>query len=267
LHAQSYQLYQLLIAPIEPYLAGYRHLIIEPDGILRVLPFEILRNREGNYLGERFDLSFSLGVAYLARVNRWTGVEKSWRAIVISATEIPGADPLPDVEDETRNVAKFFPRAKVVTAAELAKTGAIRDLARAQVVHFSGHAIASMQLAGPLIGDSLTLPYWGENDSNRTSNKLVVLAACSTSRGTTGFFDDEDSLVRRLAGGGVSEVVASRWMVDSTATARLMNKFYEELFAGKSVAAALAAARIWMRATPEYAHPFYWAGFSVFGHG
>jgi len=267
LQSQSSRLYQLLLAPVEPYLAGYRHLIIEPDGALRILPFEILQDSRGRYIGERFDLSFSPGAAYMAQANRWTSVEGSWRAVVIKATEIPGSAPLPDEEDETKEVMRLFRRTKVLTAEEISKPGAISDLARAQVVHFSGHAIASMQSAGPLIGETLTLPYWGAADGSLMNNKLVVLAACSTSRGTTGFFDDEDSLVRRLAGGGVSEVVASRWMVDSTATARLMNKFYEQLFAGKSVAAALTAARLSMRATPEYAHPFYWAGFSVFGHG
>jgi CHAT domain-containing protein/tetratricopeptide (TPR) repeat protein len=43
LYAQAaYRLYQTLIAPARPLLAGKRHLLISPDGPLHVLPFEVL---------------------------------------------------------------------------------------------------------------------------------------------------------------------------------------------------------------------------------
>jgi CHAT domain-containing protein len=96
-------------------------------------------------------------------------------------------------------------------------------------------------------------------------SQLVVLSACSTSRGSAGFFDDDDSMVRRLMEAGVPDVVASRWMVDSSSTALLMKSFYSQLLNEKPVAESLASAMQTLRAQPEFSHPYYWAGFSVFG--
>jgi len=78
-------------------------------------------------------------------------------------------------------------------------------------------------------------------------------------------FDDQDSLARLLADGGVPEVVASRWLVDSRATASLMNEFYDRLLSGETVSGSLRNASHSLRMQKEFAHPFYWAGFAAFG--
>ncbi len=74
-----------------------------------------------------------------------------------------------------------------------------------------------------------------------------------------------DNLVRRFLAAGAREVVASRWAVDSKATLELMSKFYGLLVEGETPAAALAGAARSLRKQSIYAHPYYWASFSVFG--
>jgi CHAT domain-containing protein len=54
-------------------------------------------------------------------------------------------------------------------------------------------------------------------------------------------------------------------MVNSRATAALMQEFYAQLFAGKGVSLALRDASRNLRSREGFAHPFYWAGFTVFG--
>jgi CHAT domain-containing protein len=44
-----------------------------------------------------------------------------------------------------------------------------------------------------------------------------------------------------------------------------MEDFYAQMLSGKNVSAALRDASHTLRAKEEFAHPFYWAGFSVFG--
>ena len=60
----SQLLYQKLIKPIEPLLAGKNKLIIVPDGLLAFLPFETLMDEAGVYLGVKFQITYtqSMGV-------------------------------------------------------------------------------------------------------------------------------------------------------------------------------------------------------------
>ena len=95
--------------------------------------------------------------------------------------------------------------------------------------------------------------------------KLAVLSACNTANGTTGVFDDRNSLARLLVGAGILDVVASRWTVDSRATSSLMQEFYAQLLSGRGVSSSLQEASHKLRQKKEYTHPFYWASFSVFG--
>jgi CHAT domain-containing protein len=44
-----------------------------------------------------------------------------------------------------------------------------------------------------------------------------------------------------------------------------MEYFYEALFEGKPVPEALRTAQLRLKNKPEYADPFYWAGFVVIG--
>jgi len=54
-------------------------------------------------------------------------------------------------------------------------------------------------------------------------------------------------------------------MVNSRATAAIMEAFYAQLLSGKDVSRALQEAARQVRREPEFAHPFYWASFSAFG--
>lgn len=60
-------------------------------------------------------------------------------------------------------------------------------------------------------------------------------------------------------------MVASRWDVDSAATAILMNEFYDRLLGNTRSAQALRMAALKVRSNKKYDHPYYWAAFSLFG--
>ena len=65
---------------------------------------------------------------------------------------------------------------------------------------------------------------------------------------------------------GVETLVGSLWKVDDAGTLELMGGFYEELGRGTDVGRALQHAQQSMIAAgDEYAHPWYWAGFTVVG--
>lgn len=262
---QAAELYQALLQPVEPWVAGHRMLSIEPDGPLRSLPFEILVNAQGEYLGDRFAVTISPGIQYLQRARELDGVTQATDISIIGNPSAPGWIPLPEAEQEARAVAALFSRPRLTLEPTGPGSNVFQQIDRAQLFHFSGHASATIQSAGLIVGSSGPLDALHIEDSKAARTQLAVLSACNSSRGSTGFFDDEDSFVRRLLGARVPAVVASRWMVDSAATSELMKRFYEALVAGEPVSDSLASARRAVRSKAQYAHPFYWAGFSVFG--
>jgi CHAT domain-containing protein len=69
---------------------------------------------------------------------------------------------------------------------------------------------------------------------------------------------------RALIYAGAPALVLSQWQVDSEATARWMQAFYE---AGRTQTLAEAArtALKAVKALPQYRHPYYWAAFTMVG--
>jgi CHAT domain-containing protein len=116
-------------------------------------------------------------------------------------------------------------------------------------------------------------------------SSLVVLSACDTGVGEERAGEGLIGLGRAFQYAGAQGVVASLWPVADQSTARLMRDFHQGLLAGKRPAEALhAAQRNLLRTgghddsaergvgalqprnrTTAAAHPFYWAGFEVFG--
>jgi CHAT domain-containing protein len=263
--AESRELYKWLIAPIEPYLAPYKHLIIEPDGALWLIPFESLLDGRSAYLGDRYAISLSPGLDYIAASPRWQGISQESRILVAGDPQTKGRRPLEDAEEEAKGIARQFRYTNLLLKEDASYFRIAEQVKGAEIFHFSGHAAASPDGVGLLLGDSSVMEATRIRVSDFSGLKLVVLSACESANGGTGVFDDRDSLARLLVGARVPEVVASRWMVNSRATAALMQEFYAQLFSGKSVALALRNASQKLRSNQEFAHPFYWAGFSVFG--
>lgn len=258
-------LYRELFLPIEPWISHRRELVFEPDGAIRALPIGLLVNSDGEYLGDRFAITVSPGIAYLNRSRNWFGISPTSNALVLGDPNVPGWAPLPDAAQEARAVASFFDNPRLVVQDSVSRVDLLREIEQADIFHFSGHAQASVESAGLVTGDQKMFGTAQLEAVRRSRVQIVVLSACSSSRGTSGFFDDDDSIVRRMMGVSVPEVVASRWMVDSGSTAILMKAFYSNLLTGKQPAQALNSAVRSVRSMPEFSHPYYWAGFSVFG--
>jgi CHAT domain-containing protein/cytochrome c-type biogenesis protein CcmH/NrfG len=266
LRSEARILYHTLLDPIEAVISSHPHLIIEPDRELWFVPFEVLVDQKGEYLEDRRTLSYSSGLAYLNRSPRWPGVSYQNRALVIGESS-PGGDwkQLPEVEAEAKGIAGRFRYSRLLLGPEVNSADIAHEFGKIDVFHFSGHATALTDHPGLVLGTSSVLEISSFKGSGFLTPRLVVLSACSTANGTSGAFEDQDSLARLLFGSGVPEVVASRWMVDSHATSEIMNDFYTGLFSGQSVSGSLQTAVRNLKAQNEYSHPFYWAGFAAFG--
>ena len=261
------RLYDEIVLPIEPWIHGHRLLIIEPDGDLKLVPFGALIDHSGGYVSDRYAIAISPGLAYRAGARHWAKIFASDRALVVGDPSVEGMSRLPDSEQEARHVASFFEHSDLLLQEDASYTNIAEGLQKVEVFHFSGHAVATQDSTGLLIAGPGLLDASKLQVAIGRRVQLVVLSACSTAHGGTGLFDDEDSLARMLIGQGVPVVVASRWAVDSAATAELMRGFYMHLLEGSRPSVSLLESIECVRQQEKYRHPYYWAGFSVFGQG
>jgi CHAT domain-containing protein len=248
--------------------------VIEPDQLLETLPFSALVDRQGKFLAEKADLSFSAGLLYLRLPNAKSTLRAQSRALVVAdQSSHPGIDlpRLPDAESEARLVTGIFKNSIVVRGGESVISTVEKELPQVELFHFSGHAVLDANSSRLIIGTEQNggVGVLGAEQIQRIrlkNTRLVVLSACSTAQGPVGVFSDSDSVARSFISAGAWQVVASRWPVESRATAQLMDTFYRSILDGRGTSRALTHAQIQLLGSKDKSHPFYWAAFSVFGN-
>lgn len=101
----------------------------------------------------------------------------------------------------------------------------------------------------------------------RLAAELVVLSACDSGVEVSSLEQEANSVAHSFLQAGAYRVVASLWKVNDAATAELMKRFYQKLFAGSALrpAEALCAAQLEMSRASRWRNPFYWAGFVLEG--
>ncbi len=77
-HNFDYMLYSFLIKPLEKHIKNKKRLIIVPDGILGFLPFETLKDDNGNYLAKTYSISYaqSMGVLDIIKKRKYNANRK-----------------------------------------------------------------------------------------------------------------------------------------------------------------------------------------------
>jgi CHAT domain-containing protein/tetratricopeptide (TPR) repeat protein len=270
LRSASRALYDLLIGPIEDRITPGRILVFEPDGILSDVPFEALVDPRGHYLVERATVVTSPGLYQVLRLSPALPINAETPALVVGvpAPSVDGVDPVLAAEREAQSVASHFRGAQWLEG-PAATLAAIRSiLPGVRVFHFAGHAVAQPDRNGLLLAErdsrSQQARVVGADslDPSIVRNlQLAVLSACATGVGSSPESSGTEGLSEAFLRGGVRSVVASRWNVDSEATAAFMEKFYANLLSGSEVSASLRAAQLQLASRPEFAHPYYWAAF------
>jgi tetratricopeptide (TPR) repeat protein len=99
---------------------------------------------------------------------------------------------------------------------------------------------------------------------------LVTLSACNTGRGENTKGEGVRGLTRAFMYAGTPAVSVSLWTVNSQATQQLNQIFFTQLKEKRQYADALRQAKMAMiegEVEDIYSHPYFWAGFVVFGDG
>jgi CHAT domain-containing protein/tetratricopeptide (TPR) repeat protein len=262
-------LYEILLAPVESYLASDRTLVIELDDGLGGLPVDALVDRRNHYIAERGPTVLSLGLYYRHDSTRRGPLTRGSTALVAAVPDSRTAQDLhlgslPDAVPEAEMIGRDFPLARLLTGPSASIEGIRSRLPQSALFHFAGHALNSPRETGLLLSDGLLTASSLDQKSLRAM-ELAVFSGCGTQYGSNGQLRDSDSLVRVFLRAGVPHVVASRWSVDSSASREFMESFYRNLLEGNPVELAANRAEAEVRSHSETSHPFYWSAFAVFG--
>jgi CHAT domain-containing protein len=99
---------------------------------------------------------------------------------------------------------------------------------------------------------------------------LVVLSACNSGQGENIKGEGVQALTRAFMYAGTQAVSVSLWAIHSMATQQLNQIFFTQLKKKRQYAEALRQAKMAMiegEVEEIYSHPYFWAGFVVFGDG
>jgi CHAT domain-containing protein/tetratricopeptide (TPR) repeat protein len=293
---EAADLYRDLVAPAASSLEGKRTLLVSPDGILHLLPFEALLTevpKAGEpdsglpFLLRRHAIAYVPSATVLKRLSEprpapAAGKRRDSKAFLAFANPAyraqgrgsPELPLLPGSEQEVRTIASLYPPGDVrlYMGSEATKDNVIGNplLEKSSRVHFATHGfldeqrpqLSSLALAlGRAKGDDGFLRVHEIFDLKLNAD-LVVLSACETS-GTQVTGEGLVGLTRAFFYAGASSLMVSLWRAQDASTPELMASFYGQLKRGK--AEALQAAKLEMIEKGRYAHPSYWAPFILVG--
>jgi CHAT domain-containing protein len=292
----SQQLYQWMIAPLEPTLKAENidTLIFCMGQGLRSLPLGALHDGQG-FLVERYSLArvpaFSLAdLAYNPLTNS--------QVLAMGASEFSDQPPLPAVPLEMDIITQELWPGEAFLNEEFTLDN-LRHQRQQQpygIIHLATHA--DFQPGDPansyiqLWDSRLGLDHLDELNWDDPMVDLLVLSACKTAIGD---ISAELGFAGLALQAGVKSALASLWSVSDVGTLVLMTEFYNQLDQVTSKAEALRQAQLALlhgtakidkaqdqamelslrgRSLPEgiilenpenFSHPFYWSAFTLVG--
>jgi CHAT domain-containing protein len=276
-------LYRILIGPATELLPANGKVIIIPDGKLNNLNFETLlvAGPTLHYWIEDVTISNanSLRLLGASRAGKSNGGEKSSRRLLLFGDAVAPSSEYPALENATvemTDVARHFSEAKqrifqrdqATPAAYLAS-----HPEQFSYIHFVAHGTDSR--LSPLDSAIVLSRNSSENQTFKlyardiilhpVQAELVTISACYGA-GTRAYSGEGlVGLSWAFLRAGAHSVIAALWQASDISTGQLMDKFYEELNAGKSPDTALRAAKLsLLHSAGVYRKPFYWAPFQLY---
>ena len=300
---QARSAYAAILEPV-PHIGSFNRLIIIPDGILHLIPFDALISPSGKLVGETAVTAFAPSAVSDVLLKRRNEAAASNTLLGIGGAiyDQSGAKPftlaknlrgpyldtdltkltnLPGSREEVQSAAAILKETDIKStlqvgtdATEFAFTHAA--LRSYEVIHLAIHAVANQDdpSRAALIfppdtqrgNDGLLGP--SDIAGLRFGARVVVLSACNTAVGRLQGQVGLANLARAFLQSGADSVISTLWPVDDVHSLFLMKSFYGHLSAGDSAATALASAkRDMLHEAGNTVSPMSWAGFILIGNG
>jgi CHAT domain-containing protein/Tfp pilus assembly protein PilF len=294
-------LYKELIEPGLADIGSIRRIIIVPDDVLHLLPFETLVVNSENpvrWLVEDYEIAYTPSLSslrYLERRKR-SGPRPGHDLLALgdpyygpnedlSQSANPegffSGDPISFErlryagQEVQSSAALFKPRRETVFLRREASEENVKssNLLDYKIIHFATHGLIDDQRPGRsaiilAIDEDPTedgLLQMREIFNVKMTADLVALSACQTGLGQSIRGEGIEGLSRAFFYAGASSVLMSLWSVNDEATSQLMERFYYHLLKGKTSMSALQQTKRELISSDVLSHPFYWAGFILSG--
>jgi CHAT domain-containing protein len=262
------KLYEWTVAPYAERVAeaGIKTLVFIPDGRLRTLPFAALNDGDA-YLSENFATATALSLRLLAPPELES---EAGRPVLAGVSEsVQGFSALAAVDAELAEI-QAIEGGELLLNKDFTLEGiraAVMDEIPG-VVHLATHAVFTgnpdtsflLTYTGRVGFDDLS-DVIGMTNADGAPLELLVLSACETAVGNDraglGF---TGSAIRA----GARSALGSLWPISDAAAGALMIDFYRGLQRPElTKAKALQNAQATLRKNERFAHPFYWAPFTL----
>jgi CHAT domain-containing protein len=284
----SKQLYRQLLKPI-PEISSADRVLIVPDGILHLLPFEALQDDRGQYFLKSHTISYVpsgtildtlrrgqkhetapnplLAVGDVAYENQGdVGKRLATPASVRGRIQRGIADlsgialsDLPQTREEVEEIGRIAgPKAVILLAKDATETAFKKEpLDQFRVLHLAVHGFADTQYperSALVLGTDPKSTDDGllqvrEIIRFRLNAELTTLSACDTGVGKLQGQEGISNLVEAFLVAGSKSVVASLWNADDTSASALMERFYRRLAQGENTSSAMRNAKLDLLAT------------------
>jgi len=259
-------IYDLLLKDFLHKIPENSHLIIVPDGDLNGLPFEVLKNRNSEYLIENQNISYLFSARFLLKTkNKSSSPNLLAMAPFTDKKSRDSLYFLPESETEI----KAFSAGKRFLGADASLSNFLKYSGNSEILHLATHAIADNEEAE----NSYLLFTNTQNPDSKIfmrelrpgmfqNTDLIFLSACS-SLGTQ-YVSGEG--LRGLSSGffitGVNNIISTFWNAEDFTTSYLSRGFYKYFLRGFEADESLREAKIDFLKDPknlQFAAPYYWS--------
>ncbi|MGB8357164.1 MAG: CHAT domain-containing tetratricopeptide repeat protein [Bacteroidales bacterium] len=295
----SFELYNILLKPAEPFLKGDK-IIISPDNILSYLPFETLITeefrspellyREAPFALKKYRFSYIYSVTLSSETQvRSRNLSNELIAFAPTYKGMQIDDSLLTLYPNLRGEIRSLPYAVIEAEdavrqcggkafiGENATEAAYKSQARNyKIIHLAMHtlvndshpAFSKMIFSRPSGGggeDGMLNTY--EVYNVPINAMMVVLSSCNTGTGMLATGEGILSLARGFLFAGSRSVVMSMWAVEDYSASEVIKSFYKNMRSGETKSSALRSARLkFLRSADQTrSHPYYWATLVIYG--
>jgi CHAT domain/Two component regulator propeller len=259
-------LYDQLLRPIEDCLKDRQEIFIVPVGALNYIPFgALVRTVEGKseYAVQKFSFGFLPSLYVLDLVLHH---QKSSLADALVIGDPDGT--LPGAKAEAELVSHQLGGTLPPYIGSDATVKAFSDnCSKVRILHLAAHGFLDPSSPGDSylkLSDGI-LKFTTIINYDLSQTDLVVLSACETGRGETGF--EYVTLAESFAYGKAASVLATLWRVNDEASRSLMSAFYQRYLSDHDCFRALAGAqRDMLQSGDDFSRsPSSWAAYVPFG--
>ncbi|MCR4265412.1 CHAT domain-containing tetratricopeptide repeat protein [Nitratireductor sp. ZSWI3] len=293
---RSAALFRQLIGPLQVHIEGVERLYIVPDASLYAMPFSLLRDAEGRYLDQLYEVRFLTREDTLFQEGRSHRLAAGGKAVLAGGLDFSkgkekGASPIPFSRREADRIDAILKgagyRTTLLTGAAGTEAALRAEASGAEVIHLATHgffhpigdesnALWRSGLVLARSGSPADPRADGEDgylyaqellDWDLSSASLIVLSACETARGSASRIDAVRGLPTSLGIAGAQRFLLTLWAIDDEGAAAFMTRFYEHAAQpGTTYAEALRQARLDAIAgkVAKAEDPAVWGAFVMF---